>query len=137
MIVLLMPGQDQVNYLPYGMIQSSGLSNGLFTMRVSLRIQPVAGQPGMRFELAYSHDLIFLARFRNEPGRRPFTICQDENVEKHPLPTKEVDGGFSCVEGKPLRQIHAIFAKWLRENPEQWDKSVSELLDSSLDKLCD
>jgi hypothetical protein len=33
-IVRLMPGQDQVNYLPYGMIQSSGLSNDLFTMRV-------------------------------------------------------------------------------------------------------
>jgi len=87
-IVLSMPVQDQVNYLPYGMIQSSGLSNALFTKRVSLRIQPVGGQPGVRFELAYNHDLIFLARFRNEPGRRPFTICQDETVEKQPLPTK-------------------------------------------------
>jgi hypothetical protein len=51
-IVRSTPEQDQLNYLRYGVIQSSGRNNALFTMRVSSRIQPVAGQPGMQFALA-------------------------------------------------------------------------------------
>jgi hypothetical protein len=34
-IVPLMRERDQLNYLPYGTIQTLGLNNALFTMRVS------------------------------------------------------------------------------------------------------
>jgi hypothetical protein len=79
-IVPLTPEQDQRNYLRYGMIQSLGLNNALFTMRVSLRIQPVAGQPGTRIALVLRHALIFLLRFRNERGRRLFITYQNSIV---------------------------------------------------------
>ena len=76
-LINVTPKQDQINYLLYGMTRCLGLNKPLFTMRVSLRNQLAAGQPGMRVALALRHVLTFMLRSRNVPGPHLFITYQN------------------------------------------------------------
>ncbi len=42
----------------------------------------------------------------------------------------------NCVSGLPLKQVHAIIAKWLANNPEYWGMDMIDVFNRALQHLC-
>ena len=50
--------------------------------------------------------------------------------------SKAANATENCTKGMPLKQVHAITAKYLAKNPEHWHHEMTEIYKKAINPVC-